>query len=148
MLLTRFDPFREFNALRESFEEMNRLFNSLAQKAQMPNDIAFVPAVNTRESDDAYYIEVDLPGVKKEDININVHDNILTISGERKLDEERKDDEFYYIESVYGKFERSFTLPEDADVDNIEATDEDGVLTIKIPKVKKSEKAPKRIEIK
>ena len=147
MLIQRFDPFKEFNELRKSFEQLSRTFNALEEQ-ELQKDIQFIPAVNTREGDDAYYIEVDLPGVKKEDINIDVHDNILTVSGERKLEEERKDDEFYRVESFYGKFERSFTLPEDVDSDKIEAKDENGVLLITIPKAQQVDKAPKKIEIK
>ena len=147
MLIQRFDPFKEFEELRKSFEQMSRVMNSL-EEGRIEKDLAFIPAVNTREGDDAYYIEVDLPGVKKEDINIDVHDNILTVNGERKLEEERKDDEFYRVESLYGKFERSFTLPEDVDSDKIEAKDENGVLLITIPKAQQVDKAPKKIEIK
>ena len=147
MLMTRFDPFKEFQNLQKSMEMMNRLFNAVEQKAERPV-VDFIPAVNTREADDAYYIEVDLPGVKKEDISIDVDDNVLTISGERKVEEERKDEEFYRVESVYGKFERSFTLPEDVDAEKIEAEAKDGVLTVKIPKAQVVEKAPKKIEIK
>lgn len=147
MLIQRFDPFKEFNELRKSFEQLSRTFNALEDQ-ELQKDIQFIPAVNTREGDDAYYIEVDLPGVKKEDINIDVHDNILTVSGERKIEKERKDDEFYRVESFYGKFERSFTLPEDVDSDKIEAKDENGVLLITIPKAQQVDKAPKKIEIK
>jgi HSP20 family protein len=147
MMMTRFDPFKEFQNLQRSMEMMNRLFNAVEKGAEGPA-VDFVPAVNTREADDAYYIEVDLPGVKKEEISIDVNDNVLTISGERKVEEERKDEEFYRVESFYGKFERSFTLPEDVDADKIEAEAKDGVLTVKIPKAQVVEKAPKKIEIK
>jgi len=147
MNITRFDPFREFQNMQKTFEMMNRLFNVPEKGAEAPA-VDFVPAVNTREADDAYYIEVDLPGVKKEDISIDVKDNVLTISGERKVEEERKEDEFYRVESFYGKFERSFTLPEDVDADKIEAEAKDGVLTVKIPKAQSVDKAPKKIEIK
>ena len=147
MNVTRFDPFREFQQMQKTFEMMNRLFNVPGKSAEAPG-VDFVPAVNTREADDAYYIEVDLPGVKKEDISIDVKDNVLTISGERKVEEERKEDEFYRVESFYGKFERSFTLPEDVDADKIEAEAKDGVLTVKIPKAQSVDKAPKKIEIK
>ncbi len=147
MNLTQFDPIREFQNMQKTFEYMNRLFNA-AQENTDRVAVDFVPAVNTREANDAYYIEVDLPGVKKEDVSISVNDNVLTISGERKLEEERKDEEFYRIESVYGSFERSFTLPEDVDADKIEAEFKDGVLTVRIPKAQVVEKAPKKIEIK
>ena len=136
-----YNPFAELESIREQFE---RVLNS--QKED--RDLAFTPTVNTREGDDAYYIEVDLPGVKKEDINIDVDDNTLTISGERKLKEEHKEDNFYKVESVYGKFERAFSLPEDVDTEKIEAEHKNGVLEIKIPKVQKVEKTPKKIEIK
>jgi HSP20 family protein len=147
MMMTQFDPFKEFRSLQKNMEAINRLFNAVEQRVEAPA-VDFVPAVNTREADDAYYIEVDLPGVKKEDISIDVDDNVLTISGERKVEEERKDEEFYRVESVYGTFERSFTLPEDVDADKIEAEAKDGVLTVKIPKAQIVEKAPKKIEIK
>ncbi len=147
MLIQRFDPFKEFNELRKSFEQVSRAFNAL-EEGELPKDLQFVPAVNTREGDKAYYIEVDLPGVKKEDIKIDVHDNILTVSGERKIKEERKDDDFYRVESLYGKFERSFTLPDDVDSDKIEAKDENGVLLITIPKAVKVDKGPRKIKIK
>jgi len=147
MMLTQFDPFKEFRSLQKNMEAINRLFNAVEQRVETPA-VDFVPAVNTREADDAYYIEVDLPGVKKEDISIDVDDNVLTISGERKVEEARKEEEFYRIESVYGTFERSFTLPEDVDADKIEAEARDGVLTVKIPKAQIIEKAPKKIEIK
>ena len=143
-IVRAYNPLAELEELREQF---SKILNSVQQDLST-NDIAFVPTVNTREADDAYYIEVDLPGVEKDDININVDDNTLTISGERKMKQEHKDAEFYRVESVYGKFERSFSLPEDADTDNIEATHKNGVLEIKIPKVAKVEKTPKKIEIK
>ena len=147
MRITRFDPFREFQNMQKTFEYMNKLMQNIEQAPEAPA-VDFVPAVNTREADDAYYVEVDLPGVKKEDISIDVKDNVLTISGERKVEEERKEDEFYRVESFYGKFERSFSLPEDVDADKIEAEAKDGVLTVKIPKAQSVDKAPKKIEIK
>jgi len=147
MLITRFDPFREFANLQERIEYFNRLFNNI-ESSDESERVDFIPSVNTREADDAYYIEVDLPGVKKENISIDVKDNILTISGERVIEDKRKDDEFYRVESVYGKFARSFTLPEDVDSDKIEAKAQNGVLVVKIPKVQVVDKAPKKIEIK
>jgi len=138
-----YNPFAELEAIKEQFEKVLKGVEEGVKK-----DLAFIPSVNTREADDAYFIEVDLPGVKKEDIDIKVDENVLTISGVRKLKEEQKEEEFYKVESMYGKFERSFSLPEDADVDNIEAHSENGVLEIKIPKVQKVENKPKKIEIK
>ncbi len=142
MLVTRFDPFREIKELE------NRIFqNYMPQVATEKGINAFTPSVNTREDEKAYYIEVDLPGVKKEDIKVDIKDNTLTISGERKLKEEVKEEDYYKIETSIGKFTRTFTLPEDADIENIDAKNENGVLDIVIPKVKKEESV-KTIEVK
>jgi len=139
-MLVKFDPFKEIRELER------RLYNSLP--VQNENAIStFTPSVNTREDEKGYYIEVDLPGVKKEDINIDLNDKVLTISGERKFKEEVKKENYYKIETAFGKFERSFSIPEDADMENIEAKSENGVLEIFIPKIKK-ETPKKRIEIK
>ncbi len=147
MLITRYDPFKEFEDLREGLQYLNRVFGKLGRTEERM-DVDFVPAVNTREGDDAYYVEVDLPGVDKKDISININDNILSISGKREIEEERKEDDFYRVESAYGEFERSFTLPEGVDIEAIEAESKDGVLTIKIPKAQVVDTAPKKIEIK
>ena len=141
-IIRTYNPFSE---LEEISEQFSRALNSARANSK---DIAFKPTVNTREADDAYYIEVELPGVKKENISIDVNDELLTVSGQRELKNEYKDSNLYRIESSYGKFERSFTLPEDVDSDKIEATSNNGVLEIKIPKVEKVEKKPKKIEIK
>jgi len=140
-MLVRFDPFREIRELER------KIYNTLPAIENQNAISTFTPAVNTREDEKGYYIEVDLPGVKKENINIDLNDKILTISGERKFKEEVKKENYYKIETTFGKFERSFSIPEDADIDNIEATNENGVLEIFIPKIKK-EAPKKRIEIK
>lgn len=147
MLVTRFDPFKEFSELRRGFNYLNAVMDDI-EKQKNDKQFDFVPTVNTREGDDAYYVDVDLPGISKEDINIDVDENVLSVSGERKVKEEYKDDNYYKVESVYGKFERSFTLPDDADADKIEAASKDGVLEITIPKVPQVDIAPKKIEIK
>ena len=142
MLVTRFDPFREIRELE------NRIFQNYVPATQTEKGInAFTPSVNTREDEKTYYIEVDLPGVKKEDIKVDIKENTLTISGERKFKEEVKEEDYYKIETSIGKFTRTFTLPEDADVENIDAKNENGVLDIVIPKVKKEESV-KTIEVK
>ena len=146
MLVTRFDPFAEIRELEK------RLLNSVNVPGEAEKEVvnAFVPAVNTRETEDAYIVEIDVPGVKKEDIKVNIdpEKRTLTISGERKFTEEAKKEDYYKIESAYGKFMRTFSLPENIDIDNIDAKTEDGVLTIKLPKVKKEEKEVKEIPVK
>ena len=137
MLLTRFDLFKQFRELEKSFYNY-------------PKDEGlngFVPVVNTREGENAYHIDVDIPGVKKEDISVDINKNILTISGERKTKAEVKEEDYYKVETSFGKFSRSFTVPENVDLENIEARSEDGVLEVIIPKLEES-KTKKIIAIK
>ncbi|WP_198306011.1 Hsp20/alpha crystallin family protein [Arcobacter vandammei] len=137
MLLTKFDPFKQLKDLEKSFYK------------QPSNEgvSAFVPVVNTREGDFAYHVDVDLPGVKKEDIKVDINKGILTISGERKVKEEIKEEDYYKVETYFGKFSRSFTLPDNADIENIEAKNDNGVLEVVIPKLK-DDNSRKSIEIK
>ena len=148
MLLTRFEPFRELRELRRGFDYLSSVMDELDSANVERGISSFSPTVNSREADDAYFVEVDLPGVKKEDISIDVKDNVLSISGERKIQDEIKEGDYYKIESRYGKFVRSFTLPKDVDSQKIEASNKNGVLEVKIPKQKILEAKPKKIEIK
>jgi HSP20 family protein len=144
MLLTKFDPVKEFRDLEKRMESAFK-FPELGDTEIVSN---FTPSVNTREGEYAYHVEVDLPGVKKDNINIDIKDNVLTISGERKTKKEVKEKDYYKMESSYGKFQRSFTLPENTDVENIEANSKDGVLEVVIPKLKKVKKETKQVKIK
>ncbi len=136
MLVTRYNPAIQMREFRRGFDVLNSMLDELSATNKVSqNSDAFVPAINTREGEYAYHVEVDLPGMKKEDINVQVEDNVLVISGERKMKEEMKEDNYYKIESSYGTFSRSFTLPEDADVENIHAESTDGVLEVVVPKL-------------
>ena len=145
MLVTKYNPYTE---TRRGFDLFNTLMQTLDPVREESAIASFVPQVNTREGEYAYHVELDLPGIKKEDIEITTEDNILTISGERKMKEEVKEDDYYKVESTYGKFSRSFTLPEKIDVENIHAESKDGVLEVVIPKIAEEESKPKKIEIK
>lgn len=138
MLLTRFDPFKQIKDLEKSFYNYPTSNESVN---------GFVPIVNTREGESAYHIDVDLPGVKKEDIKVDINKEILTISGERKTKDEVKEEDYYKVETSFGKFTRSFTLPENIDIENIEARSDNGVLEVIIPK-KEEQNSKKSIEIK
>ncbi|MBE0498661.1 MAG: Hsp20/alpha crystallin family protein [Campylobacterales bacterium] len=140
MLLTRYQPFNEFRDITSRF---NTLLSGLNEESD-----CFRPIVNTREGEFAYHIDVDLPGVKKEDIKIDVTGNRLTMTGERHHKKELKEKDYRRIESSFGKFERSFTLPDDADVENITAANKDGVLEVIIPKLKTEPKGIKQIPVK
>ncbi len=148
MLVTRQRNPINTNSTRR-FDLLNEFFNVLdAQNNEEPREVFdFIPAVNTREGKDAYYIELDLPGVKKEDVEISVDKNILTIKGKREVKKEEEKDDYYRVESAYGTFARSFTLPEKVDSENIRATNEDGVVEITIPKLKVEKDTTKKIEI-
>jgi HSP20 family protein len=147
MLVTRYNPYMKVG-MRRGLDVVNQLLNHLDEVSEEGVVSSFIPVVNTREGEYAYHVELDLPGIKKEDIEITTEDNILTISGERKLKEEVKEEDYYKVESVYGKFSRSFTLPEKIDVENIHAESSDGVLEVIIPKLKEEDTKPKKIEIK
>lgn len=107
----------------------------------------FTPQVDLWETQDSYKVEVALPGLKKEDLNVNFEDGLLTVTGERKFNDEKKEQKYHVVESYYGKFSRSFQLPEHVDGTAIEAQFENGILLISVPKVE--EKVVKRqIEVK
>ena len=143
MLLTKYNPFNEF-------KDFSSRFNSILTEFEGGESslVGFNPVVNTREGEFAYHVDADLPGVNKEDIKISVKDNMLTISGERKHKEEVKKKDYYRVESSFGKFERTFTLPKGSDAENITASNEDGVLEVVIPKLKSETDKAKQIKIK
>jgi len=147
MLVRRYEP---FNDIRRSFDLVNQIINSVEKSVDTSPAgelVDFIPKVNTREDENAYYIEVELPGVNKEDVDIKVDGNVLTVSGERKIKKEVKEEDYYKVESKYGTFSRSFTLPEKVDVANIQAESQDGIIEIVIPKLK-VDTSSKKIEIK
>lgn len=141
MYLTRFEPFREIANLERRLADMFEL----NKRGESGNIAGFAPSLNTREDENGYYVELDLPGVKKEDINIDINKNTVTISGERKTKEEVKEENYYKLESFYGKFQRSFLLPDNVNPDDIKATFENGVLELTLPK--SDVKESKRVEI-
>lgn len=142
MLLTRFDPFKELRTLEDRIDD---LLSSSFSKNVLAD---FTPSINTREGDYAYHIDVDLPGVKKEDITVKVENNVLTLKGTRKTKEEIKKEDYYKMESSFGSFTRSFTVPENIDAENIHAENKDGVLEITLPKKALTTETAKQIEVK
>lgn len=138
-ILSRWDPFNEMQRLTD------QLFRGWTGSGggEMQN---FAPAVDIYEDEGTITVQAQVPGVKAEDVHIDVENNVLTISGERKLEREDKREGYHRIESSYGSFTRSFVLPESADAEKVEANLSDGVLNVRIPK--RPETAPKRIEVK
>ena len=113
---------------------VDRFFNDSITRA---GGSTFVPKTDVVESANAYEVHLAVPGLNKEDFNIEVNDNYLTISGERKFQNEKKDKSYHAIETHYGSFSRSFTLPENVDVSKINAKYNNGILEITIPKDEK-----------
>lgn len=107
---------------------------------------SFAPSIDISETEKQYVIDVEVPGMNKKDINLNVENNTLTISGERKFEKEEDNKQYHRVETHYGSFSRSFSLPENADYDSIKASYTNGILTITVDKSEKSLK--KQIDIK
>jgi len=120
-MLTRWDPFAPLS-------EMSRL-QDLARQSQ-----SFRPAVDIVEHPDAFEVRAEVPGMKAEDIHLDVEKNVLTLRGERHLEEVTEKSDYKRVERSYGTFTRSFTLPETVDDEHIEAKLNEGVLTVRLPK--------------
>lgn len=124
--------------IEKGMEKVEETFN---------NVVSHLPLANLAKKDSGdFHIEIDMPGIKKEDIEINVADNILTVSAVRKMQNEVKKEDYYLCESSFGRIERKFSIPEGIDQDKISAELEDGVLVIELQKEEKLK--PKSIEIK
>ena len=116
---------------------IDRFFNESVTRSGGSVYSAFIPKVDVIENEKDYEIQVAVPGMSKEDFKIDLNDNYLTISGERKLSKEKNEKNFHSIETQYGTFSRSFSLPENVDANNIKAKYENGILEISIPKDEK-----------
>lgn len=142
-------------ALWNPFREMDDLFNSLRRAygrgpttAGNGGDLAnWAPAVDISETDKEYLVKGELPGLKKEDVNIEVHSGVLTLSGERRSEKEDKGEKYHRVERAYGSFSRSFSVPENVDEKAIEADFKDGVVTVHLPKTAKTEPERKKIPV-
>lgn len=124
-----------YKAMVEMESEMDRLMQSSFRWPEEAEGTSFAPTCNIRESDKEYIVQFDIPGVKKNEIKIELQNNRLTVSGERKERKEEKDSKHFLSEAFYGSFMRSFSLPTECDENKVDAQYEDGVLTVKIPKV-------------
>jgi HSP20 family protein len=130
MALVRWEPARELSTLQG---EMNRLFQAFFE-GDNGSGRQWAPAMDLMEVDDQLVLRADLPGLSEDDVRIEVRDNVLTVSGERKSEHEDKRNGYYRVERAFGRFGRSLTLPEGVDADKIEASFDKGVLEVRIPK--------------
>jgi HSP20 family protein len=125
--------------------DLHRLFNTLFEDRNSAVQQRWMPAMDLVEADDHFLLKADLPGVAEEDVAIEVRDNALTISGERKAEHERRERGWYRVERSFGRFSRSLSLPEGVDPDSISASFDRGVLSVTIPKPE--QRKPRRIQI-
>jgi HSP20 family protein len=146
MNLIKWNPWREMDTFSDRF---NHFFGDTFSPALWVRDGSklqdWAPSVDVYDDDKKFVIKAEIPGVDKKDIHIDVKDSILTLSGERSHENDVKEENFHRKERAFGKFQRSFTLPEGTDPDRIVADYKDGVLNIEIPKPE--EKKPKKISV-
>jgi len=149
MTLTRFVPFRSgLNDVAVLQNRLNSIFHEFAQPGEASEALAagnFVPAVDVYEDADKLVLKLEVPGIRREDLDIRVEGRVLTVKGERKFESEEKEENFHRIERRYGSFVRSFTLPSTVNTEKVEATSADGVVSISF--AKKAEAQPKQIQV-
>jgi HSP20 family protein len=154
MSLIRWNPHRELANFPTDILSMQREINKMFDgffRGSMPDEgellpSAWTPAVDVAEHENEFVVKVELPGVTKDDVKITMQDNILTVRGEKKQEKETKDSSYHRVERAYGSFQRSFTLPTPVKNDKIEATYQDGILTVNLPKAEEAKR--KQIEVK
>ncbi|MCG3173112.1 MAG: hypothetical protein GMKNLPBB_01289 [Myxococcota bacterium] len=150
MAIIRWDPFRDINAFQRQFQSMfdENWGNRFAELAKETGLTDWQIKVDIQESPEAYTVRADLPGVKKEDINLHVDNGILSITGKRETVKEEDKNGYHRIERVSGNFRRSFQLPEHVNAQGIAASYQDGVLELRLPKAEKARDGGLRIDVK
>jgi HSP20 family protein len=147
MNVVRFNPFNEIDRLHR---EMNRLFDGApgrwSDRDAEASTHTWAPAVDIVENEDGTEIHVELPGLRRDDVEVGIENNVLTIRGERSREASTSDESLVRVERSFGRFSRSFSLPNTLDVDRAEAEMDAGVLKIRFPK--REEARPKQLEIK
>jgi len=141
MAILKWDPFKDLQAIQD---KIDRIFEESLRGRDIVSG-GWAPAVDIYETDDAIVLEAELPGMNEKDIEVKVEDNVLSIKGERKFEQERKEENYYRMERYYGTFQRSFTLPSNIDTDKIKAEYKKGILKIEMPK--KEQAKPKQIKV-
>ena len=147
MALIRWEPARELQTIQQ---EMNRLFGSFFDGPLAVNTSGeavrrWIPPMDLVEQGDEFVLRADLPGVGEQDVKIELEDNVLTISGERRSEHEERKEGYYRVERASGSFSRSLTLPEGVDPEAVKANFENGVLEVRVPKPE--QRKPQRVAI-
>jgi HSP20 family protein len=145
MAIVRYDPFRDLRTLQE---EVNRLFSTNLTRAFGDEGLgrgAWAPSVDIYENKDQIVLEAELPGMKQEDFDLSIENNVITLRGERRFEKSDDNDNYHRVERSYGAFTRSFTLPQSVSADEARAEYTNGVLRVTLPK--REEAKTRRIEI-
>lgn len=142
MSIVRFDPFRDITSFRD---DINRLFARSFGDDGVAGTRTWAPAVDVFETKDAVVLKAELPGLTAEDVDVEIDDNVLTVSGERTFKDTVEEGRFYRLERSYGRFSRSLTLPQGIKADSVSASFADGVLEVTVPKAE--EVKPRKITI-
>jgi len=136
-------PFREMGRMFDELMGRRRWFPSLwAEEMAVP-----VPAVDVYEEENEVVVKAELPGISKEDLDVNITDHTVTISGEKKKEEKIEKKDYYRLERSYGSFSRSVSLPEDVEIDKSKAKFKDGVLEVRVPRSEEAKKKKRKLEI-
>lgn len=147
MEIVRWNPWSELSSLEK---RINRMFDETLKnlhpaERKEPQAGSRTPATDVYETENSYVVKADFPGVKKEDIQIDVHDGTFTLKAEKKFEEKESKDNYLRVERAYGSFMRSFQLPKNVDAEKIKAEYKDGVLEVTLPKIEEAK--PKKIQV-
>ena len=145
MNMIKYDPFRELRSLQD---EMTRLFAGVTPRTHGRDEMtggAWIPSVDIYEDQNRLVLEADLPGIKRDDFEISVENNVITLRGERKFEKKVEGDNYHRVERSYGNFTRSFTLPQSVTAEGASAEFENGILRVSLPK--REETKARKIEI-
>ncbi|HUF02558.1 MAG TPA: Hsp20/alpha crystallin family protein [Aridibacter sp.] len=145
MSIIKYDPFRELRSLQD---EMNRLFMTNVPRSVAQEDLAsggWSPSVDIYESENEIILEAELPGMKREDFEVSIENNVITLKGKREFEKKEEGDNYHRVERSYGAFTRSFSLPRTVSAENTTADFRNGVLKVSLPK--KEEAKARRIEV-
>ena len=143
-VLTRWDPFREYSTLQDRMDRLFRDSYGDAREEALTTS-TFAPPVDVYEDEHNIILKIEVPGIDEKDIDVRIENNTLTVHGERKFEQEEKEENFRRVERQYGSFTRSFTIPNTVDAEGVQANYEKGILKVRL--AKKAEAKPKQIKV-
>ncbi len=147
MAITRWDPFRDFLSIQEEIAKMfEKAFGTPRSLAKLTAEEGWIPTIDVYEKDKEVIVKAELPGLTAKDVDVSVDEEALTIKGERKFEEEVKEENFYRLERRYGNFQRVIPFPTPIVVDKVKASFKDGILEVRLPKLEEAK--PKKVKVK